>query len=561
MLERLEGETVDLTRELAAVHAQVVALTQRLEEQGVGEQRRAARLEDALYDAHVALAASEARCRILVERSPDGLMTLAPPSWNITEANPAALAMFGVASESALCALDVARLSPERQPDGRPSGKTALELIARAMRDGSDSFEWTHRRASGEEFPAAVVLVRADLSGTPVVQAIVRDETERRRAQASLAEGDRLASIGMLAAGVAHELNNPLVYVLANVEVLADELPKLPDVAANAELLEAAASALEGTRRIASIARGLSSFARAERLERSSVDLRRAIESAATMALHELKYRATLVLDYGELPLLWASEGKLSQVFLNLLVNAAQAMPEGDVRAQRITVRTWASGDEVFAEVSDTGSGIAPEHLERIFEPFFTTKKAGKGSGLGLGICRALLAEVGGDLRVESELGRGTRVTVRLPVGRADADLSATVPPARLPSTFPLARGRVLIVDDEEHIRSVLRRTLRRTHEVVAVGSGREAQALLEQDAAFDVVLCDLMMPEISGLALHAWVAARNPALAERMVFMSGGGLAPETSDYVARLDNRKLSKPFDLRELRGLVAEIVAGA
>ncbi len=561
MTERPDAEMLDLKRELAAARVEVGALTQRLEEQGMVEHRRAADLGLELHDVLAALAASEARFRILVERSPDGLMTLAPPTWRITAANPAALAMFGVPTESALCELAPASLSPERQPDGRLSAKMAREMIERAARDGSHTFEWTHRRASGEEFPAAVALVRADLAGTPMVQAIVRDESEKRRVQASLAEGDRLASIGMLAAGVAHEINNPLVYVLANVETLAEELPKLSEVAAHLDLLEAAASALEGTRRIASIARGLSSFARVERLERTRVDLRRAIESAATMAFHEIKYRATLVEEHGELPLLWAAEGKLSQVFLNLLINAAHAMPEGDARSQRITVRTWADGDEVFAEVSDTGSGIAPEHLERIFEPFFTTKKAGKGSGLGLGICRALLAEIGGDLRVDSEVGRGTRVTVRLPAGRTDADLSSTVPPLRQQSMAPVTRGRVLVVDDEEHIRAVLRRTLRRAHDVVAVASGREAKALLEQDAAFDVVLCDLMMPEISGLALHAWLAARDPALAKRVVFISGGGFTPETSDYVARLDNRQLGKPFDLRELRGVVADMVAGA
>ena len=553
MSESVESEVDALQRELAAARGENAALTQSL-----AEHRR---LVEGARDAHAALAASEERFRILFDRSPDALMTLEPPEWKFTSANPAMLAMFGIRDDAELRTLDAERVSPELQPDGRTSAENAREVIALAMRNGAHAFEWTHRRLSGEDFPATVVLVRVEFHGVPLLQAIVHDETDERRVQASLAQRDRLASMGMLAAGVAHEINNPLAYVLASVEALAEALPTLPCVADKDDLLEAAASALEGTRRIAGIARGLSTFARVERMECTKVDLHQAIESAATIAHNEIKYRATLVRDYAELPLLWASEGKLSQVFLNLLINAAHAMPEGDARSQRITVRTWADGDEVFAEVSDTGSGIAPEHLERIFEPFFTTKKAGKGSGLGLGICRALLAEIGGDLRVDSEVGRGTRVTVRLPAGRTDADLSSTVPPLRQQSMAPVTRGRVLVVDDEEHIRAVLRRTLRRAHDVVAVASGREAKALLEQDAAFDVVLCDLMMPDISGLALHAWLAARNPALAKRVVFISGGGFTPETSDYVARLDNRQLGKPFDLRELRGVVAGMVAGA
>ncbi len=553
MSESVESEVDALQRELAAARGENAALTQSL-----AEHRR---LVEGARDAHAALAASEERFRILFDRSPDALMTLEPPEWKFTSANPAMLAMFGIRDDAELRTLDAERVSPELQPDGRTSAENAREVIALAMRNGAHAFEWTHRRLSGEDFPATVVLVRVEFHGVRLLQAIVHDETDERRVQASLAQRDRLASMGMLAAGVAHEINNPLAYVLASVEALAEALPTLPCVADKDDLLEAAASALEGTRRIAGIARGLSTFARVERMECTKVDLHQAIESAATIAHNEIKYRATLVRDYAELPLLWASEGKLSQVFLNLLINAAHATPEGDAAAHRITVRTWVVGDDVFAEISDTGAGIAPEHLERVFEPFFTTKKAGRGSGLGLAICRTLLAEVGGELRVESELGRGTRVVVRLPVVRTDAGTQAAAPAAKPPSILPPARGRVLVVDDEEHIRSVMQRMLRRAHDVVTVASGREAQALLEQDAAFDVVLCDLMMPELSGPELHAWLAARHPALARRVVFVSGGAFTPEASEYLESVENRQLGKPFEVRELQSLVAEMVERA
>jgi PAS domain S-box-containing protein len=411
----------------------------------------------------------------------------------------------------------------------------------------------------------ARITAERDAAGRVVAfSGISRSIADRKKAEAlaaSLAQQDRLASMGMLAAGVAHEINNPLAYVLASIEVLAAGLPTVACIAEHTDLLDAAAAALDGTRRIAGIARGLSTFAHVERMECTHVELRHAIESAATMAHNEIKYRATLVRDYAELPTLWASEGKLSQVFLNLLVNAAHAMPEGDAGAHRITIRTWAEGDSVFAEVRDTGAGIAPEHLGRIFEPFFTTKKAGRGSGLGLAICRTLLAEFGGDLRIESELGRGTRAIVSLPVGLAPAVDEAALAAAKAESDRPVARGRVLVVDDEEHIRSVLQRMLRAEHEVVAVASGREAQALLQRDAAFDVVLCDLMMPDLAGTELHAWMVGHEPALAKKVVFVSGGAFTPEVSEYLASVDCLQVPKPFEYDALRTLVRVLVGRA
>ena len=224
-------------------------------------------------------------------------------------------------------------------------------------------------------------------------------------------------------------------------------------------------------------------------------------------------------------------------------------------------MRTWAAGGDVFAEVSDTGTGIAPENLERIFEPFFTTKKAGKGSGLGLAICKTLIGEFGGDLRVESELGKGTRFVVRLPVRDGEPDDLEDPSPAAQAPRGPSVRGRVLVVDDEASIRAVVSRLLRADHEVVTAASGREAQALLSKDGGFDLILCDLMMPELSGMELHAWLATHDPALAKKMVFVSGGAFTPRASEYLARLENLQLAKPFDQDKLRQLAGELVAKA
>jgi PAS domain S-box-containing protein len=529
-----------------------------------------------------ALRESEQWHRTLFERSRDALMTLAPPSWKFTSGNPAAVALFGARDEADFVSRAPWQYSPERQPDGRASKATLEEVLGRALREGASFFEWRHRRLSGEEFPATLLLTRVELEGQPILQATVRDETEKQRLQASMAQAERLASMGMLAAGVAHEINNPLSFVLYNVESLTHDLPKLvgaakrccgalQDMAGSQRLAEIAGDgavmlepetlddvvaraeeALAGSRRIKEISRGLGTFSRVEQVERSMVDLNYAIGCAVGMAKNEIKYRARLVEDYAPLPMVLASEGKLSQVFLNLLINAAHATDEGHAEANRIGIRTWAEAGSVLAEVTDTGKGIARENLERIFEPFFTTKPVGEGSGLGLAICRNLVVDLGGELSVESEVGRGTRFVVRLPVAPDLPEQQSGA--ARSDGPVSVVRGRILVVDDEEEIRKMLRRMLGGDHDVVTVPSGEEACALLADDRAFDVVLCDLMMPRMSGMELHAWIAARDPALAGRVVFLTGGAFTPKASAYLESVANVRIEKPVDTVTLRAIV-------
>jgi CheY-like chemotaxis protein len=284
--------------------------------------------------------------------------------------------------------------------------------------------------------------------------------------------------------------------------------------------------------------------------------LNSAIESAVAMARTALKARAKLVVDFGQLPPVWASEGKLSQVFLNLLINAAQAIEEGSSAHNEVEVRTWANGDEVFATVTDTGKGVVKENLARIFEPFFTTKPTGVGSGLGLCICRNIVTDFGGDISVESEPGEGTRFIVRLPVQQSVAPV-ARVQPTSEP-VLSGTHGRILVVDDEPAIRTMLVNILGTQHEVTTAESGEEARVLLEQDQAFDLILCDLMMLEMTGMALHGWLASQYPALAARLVFISGGAFTPCALEYVQRVGNRLVQKPFEIAALTGLVSEMI---
>jgi PAS domain S-box-containing protein len=532
---------------------------------------------------------SEERYRLLAENISDVLWT-ADLDFRFTYVSPAHAALSGYAASETI-GMEVGRLltpaSVERvleffaeerqalaQGSAVPRSSRTLE-VELVRKDGSTA--WIETRAS--------FLCGAD--GRPVgILGVSRDVSERRRLQASLAQQDRLASMGMLAAGVAHEINNPLTYVLFNLtgleaevpelavamrrlrehldvrlgsdgaSALFDELPPLLNPLALEDLAERFVDALAGAKRIQEIVRGLGTFSRVEPEERSPVSLPHAIDCAINMTWNEIKYRARLVKDLTRVPRVLASEGRLSQVFLNLLVNAAHAIDEGDVDRHEIRVKTWSEADEVCAEVRDTGHGIPAAHLGAIFEPFFTTKKRGVGSGLGLYISRSIVEGYGGRILVESEPGEGTRFVVRLPALREEAP--ALQPRPALASAAERPRGRILVVDDDEKVRAMLVRVLRE-HEVHLAGSGAEAQKLLETGLGVDLILCDMMMPELSGMDLHRWLVAARPELAPRLIFVTGGAFTPRTQRYLEECENLAIEKPVNPGELLALVAARLA--
>lgn len=325
-------------------------------------------------------------------------------------------------------------------------------------------------------------------------------------------------------------------------------------------MLEQLRDALDGTQRINTITRSLGTFSRVEDPVVCPVNIQSCMEHAATMGFNELKYRARLVKDYGAVAPVLASEGKLAQVFLNLLINAAHAIPEGRVAQNEIRVRTWCEGDSVFGEVSDTGKGIAPEHMDFIFEPFFTTKGPGVGSGLGLSICKSIVSGFGGDITCSSEPGKGSRFVVRLPRMSRPPEVHTAVASERTVPRSP-TRGRILVIDDEVAIRTAIMRMLRNDHDVVVAASGEEGRSVLEQDRTFDLIFCDLMMPTLSGMDLHVWLTLQDPSLAQRMVFMTGGAFTPGASEYLAKAGNPRMDKPFDPPSFRRTTAELVRAA
>ncbi len=489
----------------------------------------------------------------------------------------------------------VADVVPSVEPHAR-------EVVAEIVRTGEPVIEVEFSGAAPRRDGRRTWLeswhpLRDDQGSIDAFVVMAQDVTERKRAEAErdalrarLAQADRLSSMGMLAAGVAHEINNPLSYVLYNLESLEQDVPALTDLMRRAhaqlsaqlgedrvaaslgddqrifeptvftDVLERVREALSGTRRIKGIARSLGTFSRVERVEVGPVNLQSCVEHAITMGFNELKYRARVVKDFAPVPAVLASDGKVAQVFLNLLINAGHAIEEGHVEQNEVRIRTWSDGGWVCAEVGDTGKGIPAEHQAHVFEPFFTTKGVGIGSGLGLSICRNIVEELGGDITFTSEVGRGTRFLVRLPRMPSGWSEPSAAPGVSVRERNE-ARGRILIVDDEDGIRAAIKRLLGDRHEVVAVSSGAEAQELLARDRAFDLVYCDLMMPAMSGMELHAWLVNLDPGLAARVVFVTGGAFTPGASAYLAEVGNLRVEKPFDSQSFKLMTTELVLAA
>jgi PAS domain S-box-containing protein len=409
-------------------------------------------------------------------------------------------------------------------------------------------------RPDGTTFPAELWGSQTSLGGRAVGVVALRDLTERRRMERQLVLADRMASLGTLAAGVAHEVNNPLFYIMGNLEFMVRELDK-PQVPAQLrdEYLELLAESREGCDRIRRIVQNLKSLSRAPEEDQGPADVECAINSSVRMAHNEIRHRARLVLEGGPVPPVGLPESQLGQVLLNLLVNAAQAIPTGQADRHRIAVRTSQRGQQVLIEVSDTGDGIPEQLQEKIFDPFFTTKEVGQGTGLGLSICHSIVTAAGGEIMVSSTPGQGATFCVSLPVAPQRADEPAQ------PERVPLAespRARILVVDDEPFVGRTLCRLLG-SHETTYVLSGQDAIRHC-MDRRPDLVFCDLMMPDMGGDEVYEQVRRQDAELARRFVFMTGGAFTAETRRFLAGIDNLTLEKPVTLEKLHQAVRTLM---
>jgi signal transduction histidine kinase/CheY-like chemotaxis protein len=419
----------------------------------------------------------------------------------------------------------------------------------------------------------AASLIVDDASAVLGRVVVFRDITERLRLEARVAQAERLAALGTMIAGVAHEINNPLAYVINNVEFslagVFRALALLDDAAAGAAaregvrrelavLKDALRDAGEGAERIRLVVDELRKFCDGGTPTATVFELPSVLEFAIKMTAHAVSPHAAVRREFGATPPVKANDGALGQVFTNLLLNAAQAFGGRRSEGNEIVVSTHTDGEgRAVVEVRDTGPGIAPDVLSRLFDPFFTTKPVGQGMGLGLTICQNIIVGLGGFITVESPPGGGALFRVTLPPATGDALLAPSLPPPAATKR----RGAVLVIDDEIAITRVVSRLLDPEHDVTTMSDGRDAVAAIAAGATFDVIFCDLMMPNCSGGEVYERILAINAEQARRIVFMTGGAFSRNPSDVLPSPANAQLHKPFTSAAIQAVVRDYVARA
>ncbi|MEM9461746.1 MAG: response regulator [Myxococcota bacterium] len=436
----------------------------------------------------------------------------------------------------------------------KPFDTLEVQQLARALCE-----KWTlglRDKARMAELEQSVSEHRGKLAATC---AHLRQEiAERARAQSELRKAQRLESLGRLAAGLCHEINNPLSFILGNIELMQEDLPGLEPYLPrpmHEELQELSRSVCIGASRIAKLVRNIKLFARQSEAPTEVIALREAVESAAQMARLPQQPRLQMVITVGEQRVI-GRRVELEQVLINLLQNAWHAMATQRDRPARLELGVQRSDDRMVAVyVSDTGPGIDPAIIDKIFDPFFTTKAIDEGTGLGLSICHSLVRSMGGTIDVQSTRGQGTTFTLRLPEATTHRPGSETDPPRSAPRE-PSQSGRILVIDDEPFILRIIERILRH-YPVTCVPNAQEGLERCTREH-FDVILCDIMMPGTSGCDFHRQLGQLAPGVEERIVFLTGGSRIDSVRRFIDQIPNRCMEKPFKAAELRALVDEML---
>ncbi len=490
----------------------------------------------------------EADFRLLFASNPHPMWVYDRETLEFIEVNDAAINHYGYTRDEFLRM----RLTEIRDAADVPA---LLESVRNRVEGLPVAGEWRHRVKDGRLIDVEVSVHGLELGGRRAALTVVQDITERKRAaaelewqRAALVQAEKIAAMGSLLAGVAHELNNPLSVVIGHAVLLQEAVGDGPLAVRTQKLRQAA-------ERCGRIVKSFLALARQQPPEYRDVQINQIVRDAVELLAYQLRVDDVQVeLQLVEsLPLIWADVHQLVQVLVNLATNAHHAMRETS-GPRRLTIRTgWDSARaQVHVAVEDSGPGIPPEIQGRIFEPFFTTKPPGVGTGLGLPLCAGIVKGHGGRIEVRSDPGHGAVFTVELPVGTRPP----TAPVASGAAAHPRGHPRtILVVDDEEDVAEVLAEMLSAEgHDVHVAANGAVALDRV-RERTFDLIFSDLRMPELDGPGLYREVATRDPALAKRFVFVTGDSLSADLATFLAETGALSIGKPFNRDEISQALA------
>jgi PAS domain S-box-containing protein len=466
-------------------------------------------------------------------------------------ANRAAAELVGV-DRGLLIGVDVAELfHPE---DVRP----LTENLARVER-GEVVVPQEYRVIARDRSILVIELssVTLDYDGEATVLSFGRDVTERKREEQRLLQADRLSALGLLASGMAHAINNPLTYVILNLDHLSRRLPGMAgDSESLQDVMARLAEAREGADRMATIVKRMRTFARTDESSTRVLDLRTVLESVVDLVGHEVHHRGRLTTRFEDVPPVLANESKVEQICLSLLLFAAQMLP--DDAAKRHEVRlSLAADDRKFAvlEIVCEGCDVSEIDIEKLFDPFAASDE-GRMLGFGLSVCSGLVEQLGGQIEAEPLPGTGLLLRTAIPcvpLHRLTEPQVSSSSPSSMPPP-PRGKARVLVVDDDPGVGRALRLMLEEEHDVKSLVRPREALRELLGDSGYDLVFCDLMMPELSGMDIYQVLRFNRPGYESKIVFMTGGAFTPSARRFLAQVPNQRIEKPFNLRSLQRLV-------
>jgi PAS domain S-box-containing protein len=530
-------------RELAVLGTQIGAMAERFD-------RHTRDLEAEVNARTSELGQVNARLTLLVnalERADDGI-EITDPKAHFIYVNPAFERITGYSMA------EVVGKTPAILRSGTYDSELYERIWQRINSGKVYSGTFAGRRKDGSLFDQelAVWPIQSESGEITHFVGLRRDVSERRRTEQALRVSERMASLGTLAAGVAHEINNPLTYVLLNLRFLREQAEESTnDQQSGRERAKiAVARALEGAERVSAIVKDLRMLSHPNDRSVTVLDLRAVLESALRMVGNDIRHRARLVRSFEPVPEVMGNEAQLGQVFLNLLVNAVQALEGRGVAESEIGVRTFTDeAGRAVVEISDTGSGIRADHLPQIFDPFFTTKPVGLGTGIGLSICHGTVKAMQGEISVESAVGKGTVFRVLLPPAPRDVpQLSREPSPGS--ERCPLPPQRVLVMDDDRAVAEALGQALC-GHQVTLVNSAEEGLAAV-QGARFDTMLCDIMMPGMTGIEFYERLDA---AERRKVVFITGGVLTELARRFLEEQNVPCLEKPVGVEDLQAALS------